>query len=333
MIALTGIKPTGQPHLGNFIGAIKPALALQNRPEITGYYFIADYHALVSERDPACLAQKSREVAATWLACGLDPEKSCIYRQSDISEIFELHWILSCLAAKGYLNRAHAYKAAMQVNQEKGQDLDQGVSLGLFSYPVLMAADILIVQAQLVPVGEDQKQHVEIARDIAMKFHHDYGDVLTIPQIAEVAEASTLCGFDGRKMSKSYGNHIPIFCDSSDLQKLIKKIPTDSSTPQEPKAAKGVLFDLFKSFATEDQINSLKEKYQHGVGWGEVKESVYQQISSYFASSKEKYDHFMAHPENIDAILIDGASRVRKKARQVLKQVKKAIGVGNNHMD
>ena len=232
---LTGITTSGIPHLGNLVGAILPAIKASNNEKNSSFLFLADYHSLIKNTDSDLTHSSSYEIAACWLACGLDPKKVIFYRQSDIPHIFELAWILGCLTSKGLLNRAHAYKAAISDNQEKGaKDIDKGITMGLFNYPILMAADILMFNADIVPVGQDQKQHIEMARDIAIKFNHHYGNLFTPPE-AQISETTgVLPGIDGRKMSKSYGNTIPIFSDEKLLKKTIMKIKTNSLEPGEP---------------------------------------------------------------------------------------------------
>lgn len=325
MIVLTGIKPTGRPHLGNYLGAIAPALSYQANS--TCYYFIADYHALVSHPDPRAFASHSFEVATTWLACGLDPTKSLLYRQSDIPEIFELQWILSCFTAKGLLNRAHAYKAA--IADSPSHSPDDKITMGLFCYPVVMAADILVARSNLVPVGIDQKQHVEIARDIAKKFHHHYRkQVFTIPEI-DIHQKKSLVGIDGRKMSKSYGNHIPLFCSLAELKKRISKIPTDSSAATEAKPCEGTLYELYRAFSSPQELASLADLYASGTGWGQVKDMLGQQIANYFAEATDRYQQISADPSMVEDILQQSAKKVRNLARDVLGEVKEVIGISS----
>ena len=233
---LTGVTTSGIPHLGNLVGAILPAIEASNQKNTSSFLFLADYHSLIKNTDSELTHSSSFEIAACWLACGLDPNKVIFYRQSDISHIFELAWILGCLTSKGLLNRAHAYKAAISENEENGlKDIDKGITMGLFNYPILMAADILMFSADIVPVGQDQKQHIEMARDIAIRFNHHYEDLL-IPPEAQISDVTgVLPGLDGRKMSKSYKNTIPIFLDEKTLQKTIMKIKTNSLEPGEPK--------------------------------------------------------------------------------------------------
>ena len=323
MIILTGIKPTGVPHLGNYFGAIAPALAYQNQHRCL--FFIADYHALVNQPSAEQLARHSVEVAATWLACGLDPEHSLLYRQSDIPEIFELQWILTCFTAKGVLNRSHAYKA--KLDQNPPEHPDDGITMGLFNYPVLMAADILISQATCIPVGVDQQQHVEITRDLALKFHHHYGqDVFTIPELKLTPHRRPVPGLDNRKMSKSYNNHIPLFLPMQQLQKLIAKIPTDSSTPTAPKPTTGVIYELHKALTSPEELAGLDDKLAQGCGWGELKEQLARKITHHFAEATERYHTYMNRPAEIEDILAQGAAQFRPAARKLLAQVKAVIG-------
>lgn len=323
-VSLTGIKPSGTPHVGNYLGMYKPALDLVS--DYTAYYFIADEHALTTIRDPKEMSQLTYEAAAGWLALGLDPEKVLIYRQSDVPEIFELTWILSCVTPKGLLNRAHAYKAAVDENEAGGRTTDDGISMGLYNYPVLMAADILIVDANVVPVGVDQKQHVEIARDIAEAFNRTYGDVLVLP---EPLTFPIIAGPDGRKMSKSYGNVIPIFADPAEQRKLVKRIVTDSRKPEEPKDPESDnLFKIFEYFGDEADIEEVRRRYlEGGIGYGEVKEKLADALGSRFTAPREYYDELMADRSKLDEILADGAARVRKIAGATLSRVRQAVGL------
>ncbi|OUR96146.1 tryptophan--tRNA ligase [Halobacteriovorax marinus] len=326
-ISLTGIKPTGTPHLGNYLGAIKPALEMANSGDFEGYYFIADYHSLITVHKPETLKEYIYEVAATWLALGLDPKKITLYQQSHVPEIMELNWILSCFTAKGLMNRAHAYKAMIQDNEERKKDLDHGVNMGLYTYPVLMAADILFINSNVVPVGADQVQHIEIARDIANAFNHVYGEVFTLPE-AKVQEGELVPGLDGRKMSKSYDNYIPLFLPEKKLKKLINKIKTDSTEPSVPKDPEdSIIFDFYKLFATEEQIADLAAWYRRGIGWGEAKLELFNVMNDHLKGPREIYNELMADKSKIDKILEEGAARVRPKAQEILKEVKKSIGV------
>ncbi len=326
---LTGIQPTAKPHLGNYSGAIRPAIEASKQPDTQTWFFIADYHALNSTQEPKVLNSMIYEVAATWLACGLDPKRSVLYRQSDVPEILELNWILACMTPKGLMNRAHAYKAKVQENQENGkEDLDFGVNMGLFNYPILMAADILMFSAAKVPVGEDQVQHLEIARDIAQKFNRNYGEVLKVPQVVVQKAGKALPGLDGRKMSKSYGNHIPLFEEPGPMKKLIAKIKTDSLPPEAPKSAEGsILFDIYQAFATADQTDALRAKYEKGIGWGYVKEDLFQLIDSHLSGFRSLYKDLMNDKGYIQKELRAGAEKARPAAQQLLKKIRSAIGI------
>lgn len=331
-ISLTGIKPTGVPHVGNFVGAIRPAIELTARYD--AFYFIADYHALTTVRDPAVLDEYTHSVAASWLACGLDPSAVTLYRQSDVPETFELQWVLSCMTAKGLMNRAHAYKAARDRNQDAGvEDLDSGVSMGLFNYPVLMAADILIMAADVVPVGRDQVQHVEYARDIAERFNLAYGERFALPLpehvTADDREESTLPGLDGRKMSKSYDNTIPLFADRDALRKLVRRMKTDSTPVEEPKDPdSSALFAFYRQFASAEDCAALRTRMlAGGMGWGEMKDVVFEQLDAVLSGPRERYDGLMADRGELDAILRSGAGRARERAHGVLASVRTAIGI------
>ena len=328
-VCLTGVKPTGMPHLGNYIGAIKPAIDLANSGEYSSYYFIADYHSLIGVHDGKVLNNFIYEVAATWLAMGLDPKHVTLYKQSDIPEIMELNWIISCFTAKGLMNRAHAYKAMIQSNAEAQRDEDSGVNMGLFTYPVLMAADILILNSDVVPVGADQLQHIEIARDIASSFNHNYKkDILKLPTAIVAKDNKLLVGLDGRKMSKSYNNHIPLFSTEKELKKLINRITTDSSDPTTPKNPDdSLIFDFYKEFSSPEEALFLREWYLKGIGWGEAKMELLKVLNRTLEAPREKYFELMNDKKQIDLILEEGAQRVRPKAQALLKQLKSTIGV------
>ena len=327
--ALTGVKPTGQPHIGNYLGALKPALELANKGQMRSFFFIADYHSLTAVEDPKLMAQWVYEVAASWLACGLDPARTVIYRQSDVPETFELHWVLSCVSPKGLMNRAHAYKAKVQENRDAGRDEDDfGVNMGLYTYPLLMSADILLYDAHVVPVGEDQLQHLEIARDLAQKFNHQFGETLVVPKPQIQKDMKLVPGLDGRKMSKSYNNHIPLFLDEKKLRSYIMKIKTDSLPPEAPKSVEGsLIFDLYKEFATPMEIEELRARYAQGIGWGHAKEALFQVTNRELKPLREKYDELMADRSQIDAILKMGAEQARSVARVTMQRVRKAIGI------
>lgn len=331
-ISLTGIKPTGIPHLGNYAGAIRPAIALAETYD--AFYFIADYHALTTVRDPALLDEYSRSVAATWLACGLDPATVTLYRQSDVPETFELTWVLSCLTPKGMMNRAHAYKAARDRNREAGvTDLDAGVDMGLFNYPVLMTADILVMGADVVPVGRDQVQHVEYARDIAERFNQAYGErfALTVPEhvTSDDRDENTMPGLDGRKMSKSYDNTIQLFVDPKTLRKLVRRITTDSTPVEDPKDPDAAaVFAIYRQFASDEEQERIRARLTAGgMGWGEMKDILFETLDAHLSGPRERYDALMADRGELDAILAAGAERARERAATLMDSVRSAIGI------
>jgi len=327
-IALTGIKPTGIPHIGNFLGAIQPALKLSESCEAR--YFIADYHALNSSKDPAAIRNMSLEIAAAWLACGLDPSRVMFYRQSDIPETFELLTILLAFTPKGLMNRAHAYKAILQANSEAGKDSDDGVNMGLFTYPVLMAADILLFDTDLVPVGNDQFQHVEMAVDIAQSFNHVYQtDAIKLPQALAHETGKIVLGLDGRKMSKSYGNVIPLFAPEKKLRKLIMKIVTNSQSIEEPKDPDTCsVFSLYKSFASPQQIADLRQRYlAGGMGWGHAKQELFERMNEVLTPYRTRYEELMANPDYIHKVLLEGSQRARPLAAAKIGQIRSIIGI------
>ena len=325
---LTGITTTGTPHLGNFVGAIRPAIAASRDPATESFFFLADYHALIKCQDPAQVRQSSKEIAATWLALGLDTERAVFYRQSDIPEITELNWILCCNAAKGLMNRAHAYKAATQANEEAGEDPDFGVTMGLFNYPVLMAADILMFGAQRVPVGKDQIQHMEMARDIAQRFNHNFAPLFTLPEAVVDDHVAVLQGLDGRKMSKSYDNTIPLFAPEKRLRKLIMKIKTNSLEPGEPKSTEGsALFDIYKAFATPAEVAEIEQRYADGIAWGEMKQTLFEYINDQLGPVRSEYDRLIADPAEVERILGNGAERARNVSAPFLDEIRKAVGI------
>ncbi len=325
---LTGIKPTGSPHLGNFVGAILPSLQLAKQQNTKSYLFVADSHALTSPPPPQALKDSVYKVAAVWLACGLDPEDVVFYRQSDIPELFELSWILSCITPKGLMNRAHSYKAKKDQNQQaEKKDLDDKVNMGLYNYPILMGADILLFSPDQVPVGPDQAQHLEMIRDMAQKFNRTYKtSLMTIPQ-ALFRENKVLPGRDGRKMSKSYNNEIPLFLESNSLYKLIKKIKTNSVPMDAPKDTKTCLiFQIFKHFADDREVQSLKALYAKGIGWGEAKNRLFEQLRDYFKEKKLLYDQYIRQPLELERFFKNGAEKARNSAQPFLKEIKKTIG-------
>ncbi len=328
---LTGVKPTGMPHIGNYLGAIRPALEMAAQPNTETWLFIADYHALTAAVDPKKMREMTYELAATWLACGLDPARTVFYRQSDIPEIMELNWVLSCFTPKGLMNRAHAYKAKVQENQEHGkEDLDFGVNMGLYSYPVLMTADILMFSADKVPVGDDQTQHLEIARDIAQKFNRQYGELLKVPNVVVQAKGKNVPGLDGRKMSKSYDNYIPLFEEPAKLRKLVMKIKSDSLPPEAPKSTEGsIIFELYECFATPAQVEDMRAQYAKGIGWGYAKEALFNVMDEALKEKREKYKTLMADKAQIDELLKKGAARAREKSVPFMKQLRRAMGIDN----
>lgn len=328
---LTGITTTGTPHLGNYAGAIRPAIVASRNSEVDSFYFLADYHALIKCDQPARIQRSRLEIAATWLACGLDVERATFYRQSDIPEIPELCWLLTCVAGKGLLNRAHAYKASVDKNVEAGEDPDAGVTMGLFSYPVLMAADILMFNAHKVPVGRDQIQHVEMARDIGQRFNHLFGqgkDLFTLPEVVIEEEVATLPGLDGRKMSKSYDNTIPLFASTKQLKEAVARIVTDSKLPGEPKDADNShLFTLYKAFAGASQQAEFRADLEAGLAWGEAKNRLCQLLEAELGEARERYNALITLPDDLEDILLAGAAKARKIATPFLATLREAVGL------
>ena len=325
---LTGITTSGTPHLGNYVGAIRPTVRASRLAQVESFYFLADYHALIKVGEPARVQRSTLEIAATWLACGLDPEKVTFYRQSDIPEIPELTWFLTCVTGKGVLNRAHAYKASVDKNNAANEDPDAGVTAGLFMYPVLMAADILMFNAHQVPVGRDQIQHIEMARDIAASFNHLYGDHFTLPEAAIEEHVATLPGLDGRKMSKSYDNTIPLFVPREQLKKLIMGIVTDSRTPGEPKTTEGsAVFQLYQAFASTDETAALAKAYADGIAWGEAKQALFERLDQEIAPLRLVYDELIQEPERIEKTLKAGAEKARAIATPFTSRLRHAVGL------
>lgn len=325
---LTGITTTGTPHLGNYVGAIRPAIAASRRDGVESFFFLADYHALVKCDDAERVRRSTLEIAASWLACGLDPERVYFYRQSDIAEIPELTWILACSTAKGLLNRAHAYKAAVDANVQATEDPDAGVTMGLYLYPVLMAADILAFNANVVPVGRDQIQHIEMARDIAARFNHRYGEHFALPE-AQVDDAvATLPGLDGRKMSKSYDNTIPLWLPEKELKAAIARIVTDSRAPGEAKAVEGsALFDIYRAFASDAETDAMRRAYADGIAWGEAKQRLFERIDSELKPMRERYYQLISRPGDIEEILRFGGRKARSLAIAHTADVRMATGI------
>jgi len=326
---LTGITTTGTPHLGNYVGAIRPAIDASRDHDVLPFYFLADYHALIKCQEPERVRQSTLEVAATWLALGLDTDNAVFYRQSDVPEIAELAWMLGCVTAKGLMNRAHAYKAAVQANQDGGEsDPDKGVTMGLFNYPILMAADILLFNAQKVPVGKDQIQHIEMARDIGGRFNHIYGEHFVIPEAVVSEETATLCGLDGRKMSKSYDNTIPLFAGEKPLRKLIMKIKTNSLEPGQPKDPEGcTLFGIYRAFATRSEAEALRQRYQEGAGWGEIKQVLFEYLNHHLMGARERYEALLQAPERIEQALQEGAAKARSHSAPFMRRLRASVGI------
>ena len=325
---LTGITTTGTPHLGNYVGAIRPAIAASAAADRESFFFLADYHALIKCPDPAQVRRSTLEIAATWLALGLDTDRAVFYRQSDIPEIPELAWILNCSAAKGLMNRAHAYKAAVQANAEAGQEPDFGVSMGLFSYPVLMAADILMFRAHDIPVGRDQIQHVEMARDIAQRFNHNVAELFVLPRARVDDDVAVLQGLDGRKMSKSYNNTIPLFESEKKLRKAINRVKTNLLEPGEPKDPEhSTVFQLWCAFADQPGIDAMRRAFAEGIAWGEAKQRLFERINDELSAARAHYQRLMAEPSHIEAVLNKGAQRARAHSRPFMRQVRDAVGI------
>jgi tryptophanyl-tRNA synthetase len=325
---LTGITTSGEPHLGNYVGAIRPAIAASLAPNVESFYFLADYHSLIKTCDPARIQRSTLEIAASFLAAGLDPQRVTFYRQSDVPEIAELTWLLTCVTSKGLLNRAHAYKAAVDKNNAAGMDPDADVNAGLFMYPVLMTADILMFNAHKVPVGRDQVQHVEMARDIAQRFNHLYGEHFVLPQAVIEESVATLPGLDGRKMSKSYDNSIPLFAPRAQLQKLIAGIVTDSRAPGEPKETEGsALFQIYQAFASSDETAALARAYADGISWADAKHLLLERIDRELAPMRETYQALINDPARIEAILLEGAAKARKLSAPFTAQLRHAVGL------
>lgn len=327
-IALTGIKPSGTPHIGNYLGMIRPALELAQKYQ--ALYFIADYHALTTVKDGQAMKQLTYDVAATWLALGLDPNKVIFYRQSDIPEVTEFTWILACFTAKGLLNRAHAYKASVDDNLTAGLPPDEGINAGLYSYPVLMAADILLFGTHFVPVGLDQKQHIEITRDIAMAFNSNYGEVLTLPEAFIREEVMTIPGLDGRKMSKSYDNVIPMFSPANVLKKSVMRIVTDSRPPEEPKDPEtDNVYSIYRHFAPPEDVERVRQRYlRGGIAYSEIKGALYEQLEATFGEARAKYDILIQDKAYLEEVLSHGAQKARRIATPMLAKVKAVVGVG-----
>ena len=325
---LTGIKPTGDVHLGNLLGAIRPAIDMSQSSDFErSIYFIADAHALTSLRDPEKFKRYVYEIAATWMALGLDVKRSIFFKQSDVKEVFELAWLLNCMTPKGDMNRAHSYKDRLQKNQQEKRDADHGVNMGLYSYPVLMSADILLYDSHQVPVGKDQIQHVEIARSIAQRCNEYFGaETLIEPTEVIQQNGSYVPGLDGRKMSKSYGNIIPLWGAEKKLRKTIMKIKTDSSDPSQPKDPENcTIMELYRLFANSEQQTALEQRYREGIGWGHAKEALFEVVNEYLKIPREKFNHLMENTHEIDQVLAEGSERARLIANDTMKRVRKRM--------
>ena len=327
---LTGITTTGTPHLGNYLGALKPAVAASQQIDTDSFYFLADYHALIKCQDPQTVHRSGREIAAIWLALGLDTDKATFYRQSDIPEIPQLAWFLTCMTGKGMMNRAHAYKASVDENQRQlNSDLDQGISMGLYSYPILMAADILMFNAHHIPVGKDQIQHIEMCRDIAMRFNHTYGEHFVLPEaMVDEGEPKVLSGLDGRKMSKSYGNIIPLFAPADELKKLISQITTNSLQPGEAKDPDScTLFEIYSAFASPEETLLVRQAYANGIGWGDMKGQLFEYLNDYLTPARKRYEEIMTDPAYIEAELQKGAAKARTHSEPFMQRLRSAVGI------
>jgi tryptophanyl-tRNA synthetase len=325
---LTGITTTGTPHLGNYVGAIKPAIEASQISDQDSFFFLADYHALIKCHDPALVRQSTKEIAATWLALGLNTDNSTFYRQSDVPEITELSWVLTCMTAKGLMNRAHAYKAAVQANESEKLDTDNAITMGLFSYPILMAADILMFNGKKIPVGKDQIQHVEMARDIAQRFNHHFDELFVLPEAQVGDDVAVLNGLDGRKMSKSYGNTIPLFLTEKKLQKHINKIKTNLLEPGEPKNPDdSTVFQIWQAFANEEQRLYMRDQFAQGIAWGQAKKELFALINEEIAPARQRYEELMAEGDFIEQELQKGGLRAREYASDLLKKVRTAVGI------
>ncbi|MDQ6881292.1 MAG: tryptophan--tRNA ligase, partial [Pseudomonadota bacterium] len=327
---LTGITTSGTPHLGNYVGAIRPAVQASRRPGTENFYFLADYHALIKCDEPSRIQRSTLEIAACWIAAGLDPGQVFFYRQSDIAEIPELTWLLTCVTGKGVLNRAHAYKAAVDKNTGAGSDPDADVTAGLFMYPVLMASDILMFKAHRIPVGRDQAQHIEMARDIAQSFNHLYGEHFVLPQAAIDESVATLPGLDGRKMSKSYDNIIALFAPPALLKKQIAGIVTDSRAPGEPKQGEGsALFQIYQAFASAEETAGLRQSYADGIGWADAKQLLFERVDREISPMRERYEALVGDPAELERILAAGAEKARARAAPFMAELRHAVGLRN----
>ena len=328
-VYLTGITTTGTPHIGNYVGAIRPGIEASKDPSKQNFYFLANFHALAKAEDPDRINQSTLEISAAWMALGLDTSNAVFYRQSDIPEIPQLTWILTSMTAKGLMNRAHSYKAVVQANEESGsKDPDKGINMALYSYPILMAADILMFKSTKIPVGRDQKQHVEMTRDIAQRFNHHYGELFTIPEAVIGDDTAILQGLDGRKMSKSYDNTIPLFADEKRLRKLIMKIKTNSLEPGEPKETEdSTLFQIYRAFANESETAAIEKRYAEGIAWGEMKQELFEYINEHIKPARDEYQRLMDDPAIVEQELLKGAEKAREISVPFLDEIRSAVGI------
>ena len=321
---LTGITTTGTPHIGNYIGAIRPALEMA-KDSSESFFFLADYHSIIKNNNSEDIKNSVKNIALAWLACGLNPNKTIFYKQSDVPEILELTWILNCVNAKWHMNRAHAYKSAISLNIE---DPDKGINMGLFSYTVLMSADILMFDSTHVPVGSDQIQHLEMTRDIAQRFNHLYKPILTIPEPMIQDSENTVPGLDGRKMSKSYNNVIPLLGSEKELRKSVMKIITNSLEPGEPKDINDcTVFALYEYFASDGQIDDLKKSYQDGISWGDAKEILFKLINEELNPIRSKFEELKNNNDYLNDVLNEGAKKARLLAQEKILAIKEIIGI------
>jgi tryptophanyl-tRNA synthetase len=328
-VYLTGITTTGTPHIGNYVGAIRPGITASKDKAKRNFYFLADLHALAKAEDPEKIHRSTLEIAASWLALGLDTSNAVFYRQSDIPEIPQLTWILTSMTAKGLMNRAHSYKAAVQANEESGNsDPDKGITMALYSYPILMAADILMFKSTRVPVGQDQRQHVEMARDMAQRFNHHYGKTFVLPKAVINDNTAVLSGLDGRKMSKSYDNTIPLFANEKQLRKLVMKIKTNSLEPGEPKETEGsTLFEIYKAFATPTETNAIEKRYAEGIAWGEMKQLLFEYLNEHIKPARAEFQRLIDNPGDVEAELKRGAEKARAISVPYLDTLRHAVGI------
>ena len=321
---LTGITTTGTPHIGNYLGAIKPAIKMASEFD-ESFYFLADYHAIIKNSNSNEIGDSVKNIALAWIASGLDIEKSFFYRQSDVPEILELSWVLNCVTAKGLMNRSHAYKAATALNTK---DEDKGITMGLFSYPVLMAADILMFDATHVPVGADQNQHIEMTRDIAARFNHTYEKIFELPEAIIESEKDIVLGIDGRKMSKSYGNIIPLLSTEKALKKSIAKIVTNSLEPCEPKDTDGCsVFSLYSHFASKNELLELADDYKNGISWGDAKNKLFSLVNNEISPIRDKYEEFSTNDKLLNELLHEGSLKARVMAKEKIAVVRELIGI------